>query len=118
MKFRYQITEKSGGLGGRSFIVTMSVSLGEAEQALRSSYGFYSRIDVGERYNETKGVSSIGDIQLDQLIGRPAEFKFSSIQKADDFVIAVKSGLSNVREQIDGTLSAVARLGKEFEIEI
>jgi hypothetical protein len=117
LKLKYKIEERSGSFGGRSFVVQMGVALTDAEAALRSSYGFYERLEVGERFKDTKGVSIIGDIELKQLLGGASEFKFASIQRADDFVIVVERELGKIKEQINGTASGVAKLGKQFEID-
>lgn len=118
MKLKYNISERSGTFGGRSFIVQTSVQLDAAEAHVRSSYGVYETIELGDKFKDTKGVDVVGHIHLSDLIGSPREYKFPTIQMAGGFIDQLVTGLQGVRGQILATQERVAALNKEVEIAI
>jgi hypothetical protein len=116
MKALYRVREKSGMIGGRSYVADIRVQLDETEQNVISSYGALTSFDVGERFKEKNGVDILGSMRLESLT-RGLEAKFSTIQQADDFVAAVMTGLKAVKQQIDATGDAASRLDQTFEVE-
>ncbi len=118
MKAFHRISEKSGMMGGQQFIVEYRVELDADEEELRSTYGFFSDIDVGERFKDIKDVGILGRIHLNQLMNRGLKVKFSKVQMASDFVDLVTLGLRGVKSQIVATKRSIEDLGKSYEVEI
>ena len=118
MKLHYRVAEKSGMLGGRSFVASLRVELDTGEQAVRSNYGVYARFDLPEKFQGKKGVDITGMMDMETLLGRGVEAKFPSIQMATDFVDYIAEGLKSVKSQIELTKLAAANLNRDVTIEI
>jgi hypothetical protein len=117
MRVQHCVSEKSGMMGGRSYLAEIRVELDRAEREIISNYGVYTSFEVGERFMGKNGVDVLGAMRLDTL-AQGLQAKFNSIQQADDFVLAVLSGLQTVKKQIDLTRDAASRLNQKFEVEI
>jgi hypothetical protein len=118
MKFRHKTFERSGTFGGRSFVVQLAVQLDEEEAKVRSAYGFYERMELGDKFKDTKGVDILGDISLGNLLGQTREFKFPTIQMAGMFVDGLKEGLEGIKSQILATQTRIENLNRDFEVDI
>jgi hypothetical protein len=117
MKVSYRVLEKSGIMGGRSYITEIRVQLEKDEQDILDSYGARTSFDVGERFKDRNGVDLLGGMRLESLT-RGLEAKFNTIQLADDFALKVVEGLKSVKRQIELTRESVSRLNQMFELTI
>ena len=117
MRVQHRVSEKSGMMGGRSYMAEIRVQLDQAEQEIISNFGAHTSFDVGERFKEKNGVDVLGVMRLDTLT-QGLQAKFNSIQQADNFVSTVLSGLQTVKKQVDLTRDAASRLNQQFEVEI
>ena len=118
MKLTYRISEQTGVLGGRSFVVQAHVQLSQNEASIRSGYSVYETIDVGEKFKDIKGIDILGQLQLADLLARPKDFKFSTIQMAGGFADALVEGIQSVKGQIEATRARIDSLNKEQVMEI
>jgi hypothetical protein len=117
MRFRYKMSEADSAPGGNRFVVRASIELDDTEARLHKSYNVQGFILIGKEFTEVKGVDTLGDVKLDQFLGRTAEFQFPTIQMASDFVAKLGEGLADLKKQIAATHSAISALGREVELE-
>jgi hypothetical protein len=117
MRFRYKMMERKEAPKGHSFVVQASVDLDAAEIELHNAYDVAGCLVIGKAFTEVRGVDTLGDVKLDQFIGRSAEFQFPTIQMANEFVGRLSDGLSKLKESFATTQSAIRALDKEVELE-
>jgi hypothetical protein len=113
------ISEKSGMLGGKSYVANLHVLLDDEESHIRKTYGVHDLLTLGEEFEDKKPISGGGHLEFARLLdGNGVVITFGSIQQAKNFIDIVLSELKRIKGQITATKIIAESIGEEFVMEI